>query len=159
MQIDLRRLAWLALLTVVGGCGGSSSPWELEPVSGTVTLDGKPCSGVRVAFVPTGKTEGIGGSAYTDKEGKYELMSRRGGKGTPPGDYRVTMSKQVMPDGSNFSADSTVAPIFSPAKQVLPSKYSRGKSALTATVHKGANAIDFPLTSDDGPAAGRGTAR
>ena len=39
------------------------------------------------------------------------------------GEYRVVITKMVMPDGSDF-LPSAVPPIDSPAKQVLPAKYS-----------------------------------
>ena len=66
---------------------------------------------------------------------QVELESTRGRKRAPLGEYRVAMSKQVMPDGSDFPADAKVPPIKSRAKQVLPGKYSRRGTVLKATVH------------------------
>ena len=76
---------------MAAGCGGKvSNQPPLMPVSGTVTLDGKPLSGIMISFVPTGSTRGTGAGGYTDKAGKYELTAMHGGKGTPVGQYRVT---------------------------------------------------------------------
>ena len=141
--------AWLCAVLVVAGCGGSNSSLpKLMPVSGTVTLDGKPCSGVVVSFIPIGSTHGTGAGGYTDKAGKYELTATHGGKGTPVGEYRVIASKLVMPDGSDFPFGSNLAPINSSAREFLPPKYSdRTRTVLRTTVHDGNNTIDFPITS------------
>ena len=44
----------VVLMLVVVGCngGGDAGLPDLVPVSGTVTLDGEPCSGVGVSFLP-----------------------------------------------------------------------------------------------------------
>ena len=142
------RCRWVWLLPWLVGCGGSNYEGpQLWPVTGTVTLAGKPLSGVTLHFVPTGGTIGNGATGYTDQDGKYQLVTTRGFPGTPAGDYRVVAQKLVMPDGSDFPADSIVGPMDSPARQVLPSRYSiRGKSVLKATVIQGPNAIDFLLS-------------
>ena len=143
------RFAGLCVILMAAGCGGGNpNPPKLMPVSGTVTLDGRPLSGVMVSFVPTGSTHGSGARGHTDNAGRYELTATHGGKGTPVGDYRVVARKLVMPDGSNFPANSNVAPFNSPARQVLPAKYSeRDRTVLAALVRDGANTIDFPLAS------------
>ena len=62
----------LALLTlmVVCGCGGGI---QTEPVTGVVTMDGKPLPGVRVIFSPAegGRANSVG---TTDTEGAYSLV-------------------------------------------------------------------------------------
>ncbi len=142
------HLEWLCLVVLIVGCSRNDSNIpKLATVDGTVTLNGKPLSSATVSFVPTGSTRGTGANGYTDKAGKYELKTRSGDKGTPPGEYRIVVTKMVMPDGSDLPMDSTVAPINSPAKQILPTKYSmRDKTILKATVGDRANIIDFPLS-------------
>ena len=149
MRICCDYFAWLCLAFTVVGCGGSASDQpKLMPVRGMVVLDGKPLSGAVVAFDPTGSTHGTGAYGHTDKAGKYELATRSGGKGSPVGDYRVVVTKLVMPDGSDFPANSKVAPIDSLAKQILPARYGMiGQTMLRATVRDGANTIDFPLSA------------
>jgi carboxypeptidase family protein len=88
------KLAVATLLTVgivLTGCSNSSRP-PTYPVTGTVTLQGKPVAGAAVTFVPTG--EGEAASAITDSEGKYALTTWQAGDGARPGEYRVKVSKQ-----------------------------------------------------------------
>jgi hypothetical protein len=143
-------LAWSWLMMTMAGCGGSAPTNlpDLMPVSGTVTFDTKPLSGVTVTFIPTGGTRGTGATGFTDKDGKYELSAIHRGKGTPVGTYRVSASKWVTPDGSDFPVSSKVSPYDSNAREFLSSKYThRDQTVLKATVHDGPNTIDFPLTS------------
>ena len=142
-------VACMCLLSMVSGCGNKDSGQpKLMPVSGTVTLDGKVISGVMLSFVPTGSTHGTGANGRTDKAGKYELTTVRGGKGSPVGEYKVIAVKMVMPDGSDLPRNSEVPPILSAAKQVLPPIYSdSAKTVLRATVGEGDNTVDFSLTS------------
>src|SRR5262245_51088003 len=76
------------------GCSNSSRP-ATYPVTGTVTLQGKPVAGAAVTFVPTGD-EGEAASAITDSEGKYALTTWQAGDGARPGEYRVKVSKQEV---------------------------------------------------------------
>ncbi|MBW3539735.1 MAG: hypothetical protein KY476_05645 [Planctomycetes bacterium] len=75
---------WLLLLPMATaiGCGGSED--VLVPVSGTVTLNGKPLAGAEVHFV-TAKFEGYG---KTNTEGHYELVN-----GAAPGPNKVYFKK------------------------------------------------------------------
>jgi hypothetical protein len=150
MRIDKMRLIslWLALLLLAGCNAKSSDPWKLTPVSGVVTLDGKPLSGATVVFVPTGTTSGVGARGRTDATGTYKLKTRFGGEGTPAGEYRVVVAKLVMPDGSDFSGSSIVPPATSQAKQVLPAQYSTLEATvLKAKIGDSASIIDFPLSA------------
>ena len=84
MRIHKAHLVWLGLAAAVAGCSGAAAHQpKLFPVSGIVTLDGKPLSGVVVEFIPTGSTHGNGAAGRTDKAGKYELTAARGGKARP----------------------------------------------------------------------------
>lgn len=73
----------IALLLCVPGCGGSDFP-RTAPVSGTVTLKGKPIEGAEVYFVH----EKLVAMATTDKDGHYELV-----QGAVPGENKVYFSK------------------------------------------------------------------
>ena len=95
----------------LAGCGGTGD--GLVPVSGTVTVDGKPGEGAAVAFVPKDGTPGNGGSALADASGKYEITTPQGKKGLAPGAYKVTVSYRRNPDGS--APDPNVPPIESKA--------------------------------------------
>jgi hypothetical protein len=71
----LRLLAAGGLLAAVVGCSGGP---EYAPVSGVVTLDGKPYPKAVVSFQPVATegnlNPGRGSSAYTDENGRFVLM-------------------------------------------------------------------------------------
>jgi len=100
-----------------------------------------------VTFVPTGATRGPVAEGRTDPQGRYELASQQG-RGAAPGAYRVTIMKLVMPDGSDYTPEAGVGPADSPARQVLPPRYSDlQRTTLTATVpEEGSSSLDFALT-------------
>jgi hypothetical protein len=137
------------LIVGLGGCGTHKSNLpDLVPVQGTVTIDEKPLSGTVVTFIPSGATRGAGGAGYTDTDGKYELRYQAGQKGTAAGEYRVVLAKFVMPDGSDLPPNSSVGPMDSPAKQVLPIRYSDAEqTTLTASVAPAGGTVDFHLKS------------
>jgi hypothetical protein len=92
------------VLLAVGGCGGIG---KLDSVSGKVTLDGHPLTGVAVSYSPDGQKGNkttLGVSGFTDGNGTYQLQtSTRNGRsytGAPPGWYRVTVVPAVPPAGS-----------------------------------------------------------
>ena len=130
------------LLTV--GCGDSGPP--VVPVSGKVTLDGKPLSGASVTFVPAGEAAGtFGGSATTDGEGAYTLLNTKGAKGVSPGDYRVTVSKAEL---KNPALAESGGISESDLKQVVPLPYTKADATpLKFSVDASGKAIDIPIVS------------
>jgi hypothetical protein len=72
----LRFLAAGAMLAAVVGCSGGP---KLAPVSGVVKLNGEPYGKAVVSFQPIGSADnaapGRGASAYTDENGRFELMT------------------------------------------------------------------------------------
>ena len=126
------------------GCGGGAD--GLTPVTGTVTVDGKPGDGAAVTFIPKDGTPGNGGTAVADASGKYEIATPQGKKGLPPGAYKVTMSYRRNPDGT--APDPNTPPIESKATEWLPPKFSdRDKTELNATVTGEAKPHDFTVQS------------
>ena len=134
----------LAMLSVstLASCGSSNS--DLKPVTGNVKYKGQPLAGATIRFMPAGTTGGFGGNGKTDEQGNYEITYVRGGKGLLPGEYRVTVSKRVMPDGS--APPENVEPIDSPAVETLPPRYSdEATTQLTKTVPAKGGTIKFDL--------------
>src|SRR5437879_4035780 len=129
-----RLIGWLPAVLCLGLAGCPSA--DQVPVTGTVTLDGAPLTHPVVTFRPPDpQTPGLGGSAETDKDGKYAIVGARGEKGLPAGEYTVVISRRLRPDGS--PADPNVPPIESDAHETLPEKYSDLKATtLRATVSK-----------------------
>jgi hypothetical protein len=145
MRVSGQWCAILSLLTLCG-CGNREAK-----VTGTVTLDGSPLSGAVVSFRPAGATAGTVLTGRTAADGRYTLGATRRGATIAAGEYKVTISKLVMPDGSDFPADSPVAPIDSPARESLPPDYSDPeRTTLTALVPEGGGTVDFPLKKTKG---------
>src|SRR5215208_6840711 len=112
------RSGWLAvgLVALAGGC--SKSDPSLVPVSGTVTRNDQPLANATVTFIPKDGTPGFGGVGKTDAAGKYTLKgSRDDAAGIPAGEYRVVVSKRLMPDGSEVPATDNTPPMNSPARE------------------------------------------
>jgi len=131
------RILLPVLLALAVGCGSADK--NLAPVSGTITLNGEPLAGATVTFIPKDGTPGFGGVGKTDASGKYSLRgSRDNAKGIPSGEYRVVISKRLMPNGSEVPADDKTPPMMSPAKESLPNAYSSmASSRQSATVPPG----------------------
>lgn len=116
------------VMTVLAGCGKTGP--DVAPVSGRVTLDGRPIEFVDVTFQAEGKSPGVG---RTDKDGHYALMYKRGVVGTPIGPNRVTLM---------VNTERTHGP------QNIPVRYNT-ESDLSREVQAGEdNVFDFDLKSD-----------
>jgi len=79
-----------ALLTAIG-CG---QPRDYAPVEGTVTLAGRPLSGVRVWFYPEseGREQPPYATGTTDAAGLYTLTAETGKPGALVGKNRVVVN-------------------------------------------------------------------
>src|SRR5688500_14286397 len=125
------RFVSLGLMLSVGlgfaGCG-ESEPEETQtvfPVSGVVTLDGKPLTNASVQLHP--QAGGDATQVYygtTDMEGKYDLISPRGTPGCEVGTYTVTISKFAQKDGSPLPADAGAAEFAALGVEHMPPKYN-----------------------------------
>ena len=147
-------------LTVLGCDRGP----KLVPVTGTVTLDGKPLPFKSLYFYPdrSSGTPGNGSGAFTDKEGKYYLLANIGGstrdqRGVQPGKYRVTVTESVIPitekdfapqAASVNSAEPGPGLIYTekPTRREIPSVYSSENSTLLVVdVPENGGTLDFAL--------------
>jgi hypothetical protein len=149
----------LSILVIVGialtGCSNSSRP-RTYPVTGTVTMQGKPVANAVITFVPTG-TDGEAASAITDSEGKYALTTWEAGDGARPGEYRVKVSKQEetavdpskmvrnvpLEEDQKYVENTKPRP---PAKILVPSKYlDESTSGLSYTVPQSSSTFDIEI--------------
>lgn len=83
------------VLVFAAGCGESES-LEFVPVTGKVTVNGKPLTAGIVFFVPDsskGNTVKVNPQGRLSPEGTYELSTDQG-SGAPPGSYKVTITTQ-----------------------------------------------------------------
>lgn len=143
-----RHLLLIGVAALIG-CSGSSKPYKTAPVSGRVTLDGKPLAAARVHFqVEHSPQAGLvsGPEAYgeTDANGNYSLTTVFKDKGATVGRNRVMIStrKQERPAGDPDG------PIREIAKERVPTKYFTEKAPLYFDVTaEGSTSANFDLLS------------
>lgn len=151
-RVGMRRLSVLSAVLVaalaigLGGCTEKTSA-NLVPVTGAVTMDGKPLDGATITFIATGGTPGLGGTGITDAAGNFEISHFRAGKGLDPGQYKVVVSKLVMSDGSPIPPGTLSIAELS-TRELLPARYSDySGTVLNATVAEGGDPVTLGLAS------------
>jgi len=162
----------LILLAALGCSQGLKTVY----VGGIVTLDSEPVEGATVTFYPVSEDGGAElAVGTTDAKGFYTITAASGGKfgrGTTPGEYMVSVAKRA-PDPNEkvvdvptvSSTDSKGGPdpkalqareeaarkagLPPPYLYLTPKKYGNpNTSGFKATVKKGKNKFDFPMTND-----------
>lgn len=132
-MLMVRCLAIVALgsTVFVAGCSNSSPANlpDLAPVSGTVTMDGKPLSSASVLFE---SANGQVASGVTDASGRYELTYKGETKGAEIGENTVRITTAL---------DHPTPPDY---QDPIPKKYNES-SELKVTVKPGENTHDFAL--------------
>jgi len=136
-----RSCGFMATLMLIVGCGSGS---KVPPVSGVITLHGKPLPNAHVAFQPeAGKgsnNAGTGSSGVTDASGKYTLkMADSDQVGAVLGTHRVEI---------NFKVESDDRPNPGrPPPKMLPAKYNRQSELRFKVEGSGTSAANFDLKS------------
>ncbi|MEM6798398.1 MAG: carboxypeptidase-like regulatory domain-containing protein [Planctomycetota bacterium] len=149
------RKLFPSLVFLVGavGCGGGV---QVAPVSGIVTLDGKPVADASVIFTPSsGGTPAVG---RTDSAGEFRLKTSGRPQGVPIGLYRVAViAKQtsggVTPPGGDGEFGSL--PVYGRSSKpprtrwLTPPAYAKPESSgLQFEVKPGdGNRAELALTS------------
>lgn len=114
------------------GCGNTSSDQpEIAPVTGVVTMDGKPLAGATVRFYPT---EGRPSAGVTNEKGEYELVYLQGNKGAIIGQHSVRITT-LNEDDDPLGIQNT---------ETVPAEYNKN-TKLTALVENKRNTFDFEL--------------
>src|SRR5262249_41820309 len=132
------------VLLIAPGCG-KSNPYEVAPVTGRVTLDGKALTDGMVTFVPDRSQETVGpiGVARIQRDGTYRIVTDPGGDardGAVVGFHRIRVRPRVV-----FRAESAKQPVTYPFPAVFTSELTSG---LTAEVEPGIdNMIDVDMES------------
>jgi hypothetical protein len=124
----------VVLTLLLAGCGGGGSA-RTVPVSGRITLKGKPLAKALVTFVPVvpkgTKDPPPGSLGTTDDDGRYTLVLNNNPKitGAVVGKHQVIITTGA---GGGGSAGGT-KPTY---QKQLPEKYNR-KTELTCDVPEG----------------------
>jgi|SRR3954454_7920106 len=136
-----RTLTVLAAgLLLAAGCNRAG----VVPVSGRVTLNGRPLANVHVSFQPVavGKDVNPGGGSYaiTDADGRFTLrLVESDTPGAAVGKHRVEITPRNVDDDSDRRGKGAVTG--------LPERYNR-KSELTFDVPAGGtDKVEFALTA------------
>jgi glycine/D-amino acid oxidase-like deaminating enzyme len=131
-----------SMAATVVGCSGDSS--VVAPVSGRVTLDGRPVEGAKVIFQPKSGAPrvidvGTGSYATTDADGRYRLEQidpRRDGAVAGTHSVTITTARDADPD-SDTGAMTT---------ETLPARCTDGSLEFTVPP-EGTEQADFQLRS------------
>jgi hypothetical protein len=131
------NVLWACALLTLAGCGGPT----LVPVSGKVTLDGKPLSHCGVSFhadTSKGNKGSLSSIGRLNAQGQYTLRTfgvkvSEGGTGAPVGWYKVTL--RIGPGD--------------PEPKVNPNYFDPNKTPLSLEVvaDPAPDAYDLKLTS------------
>ena len=159
----LVRPAGLAILLLAAAA--CSSKYKPVPVSGTVTLDGKPVEGATVYFYVVGDAlEGRPAQGATDKDGEFHLSTLGDRDGALRREYKVVIHKYVptkpnlkMPDfpdtpegqaqRQDFIYQNFEAKGIQPFKNALPAKYGDQRTTPLSCNVTGSTEVKFELTS------------
>jgi hypothetical protein len=138
-------LAALPLLLAAAGCGAEGDQRPREPVSGTVTFEGKPLDNGTIEFQPSSAAEAVAAGG-TVAQGRFAIPKDAG---PVPGKYRVAIYDQAN-TATTGSAEGG-GPVAATRKSLaelrgaIPPRYNSA-TELTADVKAGGpNRFSFEL--------------
>jgi hypothetical protein len=148
---------WTLAATAGGGCQRGPT-WNLAPVEGTITKDGRPLHGIEVVFLPDADTVGPRSSGITGEAGHYRLRTDGGEDGAAVGSHRVCIhdthrgplslgrlpkkaanAKEVPKEGMPLQKAASVS------ARVPPSYGRPHETPLRVEVHPGQQVIDLEV--------------
>jgi hypothetical protein len=129
-------MALLALMAT-----GCAEGLDLHPVSGTITVDGKPVEGARVVFTPE-TVDATLAAGRTDAQGRYTLRTLEK-QGAMKSKYKVTVSlTRTVGERKNPDSDEDLPMVY-----VVPKKYSSVETSGLQAEVPGQESYDFSLDS------------
>jgi hypothetical protein len=148
------RCVAAGILVCTWGCGDPEDRVKLVPVTGRITLNGKPLANAQVAFVPDqGNTGGTAGGDITGPEGNY-LARYRNRSGLAPGKYKVHITPGTPTASSSGASEAFQNDPFMAGEAVRAaeagkpgSKKLEIKGEFDAEVEPGGSTLDFDLKS------------
>jgi hypothetical protein len=144
---------FLAILAATGCRSNPPHPPQVVPVSGVVTLDGKPLAGAAITFEPV--AGGVFGCGSTNEKGEFTLGTFAETDGALVGVHRISIVPDIISpaamgqtpggeEGMDRRGESSRG-----AKSRIPEKYaSIDTSGLQVDVQKGMPPVTFELTKN-----------
>lgn len=129
----IRTVATCALLVSLILTSGCSENSGIRPVTGSVTLDGKPCPGLFVLFTPLEGESRTSSRGQTDSEGKFTLRYTSQIQGAQVGKHLVQISPNPEPEPGV-------------PKVKIPPRYNRASKLNAVVDNAGENDFQFDLT-------------
>jgi len=114
---------------VLAGCGGDSAQDRLDqaipnresvvPLSGVITVGGKPSADLMIRLVKEGASEPDRTSpkTVTDSNGKFEFTTYLAGDGVPAGKYAAIVEKMTRVGTSGWSGPDQLQNLFNHVKE------------------------------------------
>ena len=140
------RLRLVMGCLLVGALGCNSQPYKLAPVSGKVTLNGKPLANAYVHFAPIASKDndspGPTSHGKTDADGKYTLIVDPEHSGAVVGKSRVFISLHKGGGGGDDQPDAGGA---KGVKEVIPSRYNQQTTLVHEVPPGGTDEANFDL--------------
>jgi hypothetical protein len=105
---------WFVVIatSLFAGCSGNSAPVApaTSPVTGKVTLKGKPAAGIVVTFhSQPASTQPYQPIAESAKDGSFTVRTGPGGNGAPPGDYVITFARpRIVSDRKHSGLETEI---------------------------------------------------
>jgi hypothetical protein len=132
----MRRSSCLVLLSLLL-CGCGAAEHTGNPVSGTVTFQGKPLDQGSIRFSPVGGQGTMSGGPI--KNGEYLLPAT---SGLEPGKYEVRITSS---DAGHSSADEMPGEVKEAPKERIPPEYNARTKLFAEIQSSGENKFDFAI--------------
>jgi hypothetical protein len=140
-----KRFTFVPFLALVAGCDSGD---RFAPVSGRVTLNGKPLANVTVSFQPIApegtRNAGPGSTGKTNANGEYTLVGGKGEDGAWVGKHRVMITRLAEVVGES---DARPPRGGWPLQEKIPAKYNNDSKETFTVPPGGTTSADFALTS------------
>jgi hypothetical protein len=135
----MNRLSVLLACVFLQGCGGGSDRPPVAPVSGVVTMGGKPVANANITFHLDGAPRS--GMGRTDESGTFSITTYDHDDGAFLGTHTVTVSKveestavggedmEIGGDAYSKAMAAAANPGAALAKEELPAKYAKKETS------------------------------
>jgi hypothetical protein len=138
------RTKWFFLLAALLAFGCGSGGYKVAPVSGQVTLDGKPLEKGKITFQPIGEgtiTPGPGSYGTTNEKGEFSLrVVGTDATGAVVGKHQVRISKFTREFNPRDDRER-------PPPDIIPAKYNLDSKIEFEVPRGGTKVANFELTT------------